>query len=421
MTDDDGEDGTKQAENFRPNQNSICNSFIFSFFQRNLPLQNKKIQKKKTVKMKRRLSGGKADPSSSTTQFKQTTFKTAINSLKLILQTLDENKINSNVLFEDCEQNADMICETVNVLLSVIKNKCPPQAFISHHEAQSGTSVQLLKSRLENNIVGLKCFLNSHNLENLNLLSCHVLMSSIFYLMMSPKTDKFEFGPFNCPHCLIEILSWYLNKDKMKCVIVFQKQDGMEMTRFPISQQETNQLIPSSDVMVVENAIGRKDVLELVWKAIQEMKKQICLVWNPTHSDQSELQLKRILESTGMPLKTEDIEEETSGKQQNGDLILKTTIICCRESENEAVLLRDRTKIEFENQIEIEVNKNLENATFGIVLLTPALLNDKNGLEMISFAIKKKCNLIPITISRIGLPAFDFQKQAIIHQDSFKM
>ena len=382
--------------------------------------------------MLRRLSGGKPSSSLSKTSssspkdsslddtFQKVTFKKAMNLLKLIVQRLDKNKIDPDAIFGDCGKQLNIINETVNVLLSGMKNKCPPQAFISHYKAQAGTSAQLLKSRLEKSVDGLKCFLDSDNLENLNLLPCHVLMSSIFYLIMSPKTDQFKFGPFNRPYCLVEILTWYLNKEKMKCVVVFQKQDGVPMTTFPSSQQETNELIPSWDV--VQNAIGRRDVCELVWKAIQEMKQQVLsLEWNPTCSDekQSQLQLQKILESTGMPLKSNEKEEEQV-EVKNSNNVLKANIICCLESENEAVLLRDRTKVEFEDQIEIEVNKDLD-VTFSIVLLTPGLLNDKNGLEMVALAVKKKCNLIPITISRIGLDAFDFQKQAIIHQDAFKM
>ncbi|KAH9256365.1 hypothetical protein BASA81_005598 [Batrachochytrium salamandrivorans] len=339
-------------------------------------------------------------------------------------------------VYQDCRAQTPEMKAVLDSLLKSLRKK--PKAFISHFKSQAGTSAQILCSMMEKH--DLQCFLDSDDLERLDQLAFQVMASTMFYLLMSPyETNSVnggtdQFGPFGRPYCLVEIVTWYLNRGQIAAHVIILEQHGKPTSRFPQSLEEMTSILDVKGWEVVSGALGRNDCNVLAFQASQALQALAGLPWEPNHPDRavSKLQFQVILESSGVRA-VGDLDNDlsllsgptidnnkkkaataSSSSSASSNKLQISLLYCNDDASDEASLIATRTEAEFGEQVDISFGAEQALGMFVLVLMTPKMLHDQTLLRGIATAVENKSTLVPVLISRIGLEQFDYAKSPLV-------
>jgi len=176
--------------------------------------------------------------------------------------------------------------------------------FLSHYKIQAGSECQLLKSTVEAVKSTMRVFLDSDNLQRLNELPHLVKMSKMFVLIMSPhplnQSNTLErFGPFGRMYCIVELITWYQQRESMPAVVLEMIKNGFQKGKFPLTVEDIQSILSVKDWEKVSQVVGNEHPQSLLLKASQILSNQTKhLEWNPATTDKKQLVL--ILQSFEM-------------------------------------------------------------------------------------------------------------------------
>lgn len=317
-------------------------------------------------------------------------------------------------------------------IANLIKSNNDPacfDVFLSHYKVQAGIEARLLKDKIKAfSNLQLNAFLDSDDLIGLDELSMLVNLSKNFVLIMSPHNPKdandgttAKFGPFGRKYCLIEIISWYLVKAFVPSFVVVLNKNSLSPAMFPSSPTQVKSLLSENDWSEVAGAVGLEDshAQDFVLKASRALAAQRAFSWAPTTSD-SEKQLSDLLCAIfGKASALDFSESRLAATQPSCKRLrragLRTFVISAQDVQQEARYIAGCTEQNFQGEIEISLSTPgkidhdaIKDSPFVIVLLSEQILSCSSCLAEIAEAVKERCVLIPVEISRLGLAPFNY-------------